>query len=360
MTGIWTNTGQGWDLGSPQPFVDEATLQSLIQRNPQLLPLAGSPSLTVLGAEVQLGPGYADLLAVESSGRPAIIEVKLSSNRDARRAVVSQVLAYAAFLRGHDIETLERGPLQKHLAKEGYDSILSAVQDQDQEGAVDSPSFLAALQECLDQGSFRLVLVLDEVSVELERVVAYLDALTLRALTIDLITLKVYEVNGAQVALPQRVSPDIDAAAPLTRTRHSATKGALSDGSDAFRASVEDTSGEVRAMFESLIEWAEELTALPHVRLFSYAGRNNDRFTLLPRIIPDNAGLVTIWNDGLKPYIAVWRSVFERRAPQSIESVERLIAPKKLGQGTVISQITREVLDALTAAYKETTDHSHI
>ena len=105
MTGIWTNTRQGWDLGSPQPFVDEATLQSLIQRNPQLLPLAGSPSLTVLGAEVQLGPGYADLLAVEPSGRPAIIEVKLSSNRDARRAVVSQVLAYAAFLRGHDIET---------------------------------------------------------------------------------------------------------------------------------------------------------------------------------------------------------------------------------------------------------------
>ncbi len=113
-------------------------------------------------------------------------------------------------------------------------------------------------------------------------------------------------------------------------------------------------------MFEDLMAWAEALTALPHVRLFSYTGKNHDRFTLLPRIIPDDVGLVTIWNDGLKPSIAVWRSVFERRAPQSIESVERLIAPKKLGQGTVVPQITQEVLDALTAAYQETTDRSHI
>ena len=47
MTGIWTNTGEGWELGSPQAFPDEATLHSLIEQNPQLLPLAGSPSLTV-------------------------------------------------------------------------------------------------------------------------------------------------------------------------------------------------------------------------------------------------------------------------------------------------------------------------
>jgi hypothetical protein len=33
-----------------------------------MLSLAGSPRLTVLGREVRLGAGYADLLAVESSG----------------------------------------------------------------------------------------------------------------------------------------------------------------------------------------------------------------------------------------------------------------------------------------------------
>ena len=68
MTGIWTNTGEGWQLGYPQVFQEEATLHKLIEENPQLLPLAGSPRLTILGSEIKLGTGYADILAVESIG----------------------------------------------------------------------------------------------------------------------------------------------------------------------------------------------------------------------------------------------------------------------------------------------------
>ena len=55
MTGIWTNRGEGWELGSPQAFPQEATLHSLIEKNPQLLPLAGSPRLAVLGSEISAG-----------------------------------------------------------------------------------------------------------------------------------------------------------------------------------------------------------------------------------------------------------------------------------------------------------------
>ena len=73
-------------MGSPRAFKDEATLQKLVKENPQLLPLAGSPRLTVLGSEVQLGNGYADILAVESTGQPAIIELKLARNTIARGA----------------------------------------------------------------------------------------------------------------------------------------------------------------------------------------------------------------------------------------------------------------------------------
>ena len=355
MTGIWTNTGEGWELGSPQAFHDEATLHSLIEKNPQLLPLAGSPRLTVLGSEIQLGTGYADILAVESSGRPTIIEVKLASNPEARRAIVSQVIAYAAFLHGSDVESLEQGPLRRPLAEAGYGSILDAVQAQDQEGAVDAASFSTSMHEFLDQGNFRLVLVLDEVSAELARVVAYLDAITVQALTIDLMTLKVYEVNGAQVALPQRVSPDAGATIPLAtpgRARPAASSGILSDGPYAFRASIEGTTGETQTMFEELIAWAERLALLPNVRLFTYSG--TERYTLLPRIMPDNAGLVTIWNDKQQPYISVWRSVFERLAPNSVEPVERVIAPIKIGQGNTVWNITPQVLDAVTAAYQET------
>ena len=268
---------------------------------------------------------------------------------------MSQVIAYAAFLRGFDAEGLEQGPLRKPLTDAGCGSILEAVQAQDQEGAVDADSFTASLQAYLDQGNFRLVIVLDEVSAELERIVAYLDAVTIQALTIDLITLTVYEVNGAQVALPQRVSPDLGATMAYTTSgkRPAASGGSLSDGSDAFRDSIEGATEETHATFEELIDWAERLQAsLPNVRLFSYTGIG-PRFPLLPRLMPDDAGLVTIWNDRHRPSFSFWRSVFERRAPNSIEPVERIIAPIRIGQGNVVSDITPQLLEALTAAYQE-------
>ena len=354
MSGIWTKAGEGWELVSTQVFKDEAALHDLIEKNPQLLPLAGSPRLVVLGSEVQLGPGWADILAVEPTGRPVIVEVKLASNPEARRAVISQVMAYAAFLHGSDVKSLERGPLRESLAAADCTSILDAAQAQDQEGAVDAASFEASLQEFLDQGSFRLVLVLDEVPAELERVVAYLDAVTVQALTVDLITITVYEVNGALVALPQRISPDISAAVSPATPAGARPGGISSDGPGVFRASIQNTTGETRAKFDQLVAWAEGLAELPNVRLFSYANANTGRYTLVPRIMPDNAGLVTIWNSNQMPFLSVFRSMFERLAPNSIEPVEQAIAPAQLGQGNTVHIITPPVLGALESAYKET------
>ena len=356
MTGIWTNTGEGWKLGSPRPFRDEAALHELIEDNPQFLPLAGSPRLTVLGSQIRLGTGKADILAVEPSGRPAIIEVKLFSNSESRREIVSQVLAYAAFLQGHTVSSLQGGPLRGFLQSSGYNSVLEAVKASDQEGAVDEESFDASMQEFLDRGSFRLVLVLDEIPAELERTVGYLDSVTVPELTIDLISLSIYEVNGAQVALPQRISPDASTSVRQENQADrssGASKGILSDGTDVFRASVEDISGEDGKLFDALIAWAEDLGDLPNVRLFTFQSGSVGTYTILPRIVPDGAGLVTVFNINQQPSMRVRRSMFERRAPKSIESVERLIAPLTIGQGTRIYPITPELLDALGSAYRE-------
>ena len=360
MSGIWIERDDGWQLGSPRALPDEATLHRLIRENPQLLPLAGSPQLTVLGSEVQLGTGYADVLAVEQYGRPVIIEVKLDRNAEARKAIVAQVLAYAAFLRGSDIESLERNAaVGRTLRGRGLSSIFDAVKADDQEGAVQADAFRMSLQDYLAQGNFRLVLVLDDVSAELERLVAYLDAITVQALMIDLIKVEVYEVNGTQIALPQRVTPDLSAATPTPSGggRGATAEGVLTDGSGAFRESIADCTGEVREAFEKLITWAEEVTKLPNMRLRTYAGAGG-RFTLMPRIVPDNAGLATIWNDG-QPSISVWKSVFDRRAPNSIQVVEQAMKPRTIGQGSSAWQLPDNHLDglltALTVAYEEAT-----
>ena len=77
MTAIWQNDGTGWRLLVPTGFPDERTLHDLVAETPQILPLAGDLRLVVVGNEVSLGNGYADLLAVEPSGRLVVIEIKL-------------------------------------------------------------------------------------------------------------------------------------------------------------------------------------------------------------------------------------------------------------------------------------------
>jgi hypothetical protein len=350
MAGIWTHVDGTWQSQAPIPFADEQALHRLIADNPQFLPLAGSPRLAVLGSEVHLGSGYADILAVEFSGRPVIIEVKLAKNPQSRREIVAQAIAYAAFLRGTPADRLEREILGRQLRQKEHDSILDAVKAQDQEGSVDENEFSSALQGFLDSGDFRIVLALDELSAELERTVAYLDAVTVPALTIDLLTIEVYKVGGVQVALPQRVTPDTNTT-PTNPARAKRQYGTLSDGAEAFKTSVAGIGGECRQEFENLIDWAEGLARLPNVRLFSYEG--SERYTLLPRIRPEDSGLVTIWNDKGEPYLSFWRSVFERRAPGSIDAVEKVISPVRLGQGNTTREISRELLCAIERAYEE-------
>ncbi len=200
--------------------------------------------------------GYADVLAVEASGRPVIIEVKLTRNAEARRATVSQVLAYAAFLHGHDVEALEQRPLRNALADAGYESIAEAVAAETQEGAVDGVESVPALQAYLGSGRFRLVLVLDDVPSELERIIAYLDSVTLQTLTLDLIAINVYDVNGVEIALPQRVSPDISANVGPSVI---APSSVLSDEPDAFVESLGHTTGQDREAFDQLVNWATRL-----------------------------------------------------------------------------------------------------
>src|SRR6516165_8914499 len=101
MTAIWgSGTDGNWRALEPAAYQAEAELHDLVEKAPQMLPLAGSPLLTVLGREVRLGSGFADLIAVASTGRLMIIEVWLAGTAESRRAVLAHVLSYAAYVPG--------------------------------------------------------------------------------------------------------------------------------------------------------------------------------------------------------------------------------------------------------------------
>lgn len=352
MTGIWANKGDGWRLLSTSDYPDEATLHDLVEEAPQMLPLSGTPNLAVLGREPYLGSGYADLIAVETSGRLAIIEVKLARNAEARRAVVAQVLAYAAYLHGLDANDLQNRVLSRHLQKLGHDSVLAAAKSVDQEGAIDDQEFTGALQTNLREGRFRLVFVLDDAPSELVRLVAYLEAVSDK-IVIDLITVRAYEVNGARVVLPQRVTPERVKAGTAESTAGRPTKpeGEWTEGAGVFEASIEQARLEHQPVLRRMLAWARSFEAQGLMHLSTYRGISG-RFTLLTRIPGEGAGLVTVYNDLNSAYLAFYRSVFERLAPEHIPLVEAVIAPAKVGQGTTTREVNDAVLNAVGAAYE--------
>jgi hypothetical protein len=349
MPAVWSHDGSNWRLLAPVGFSEEKALHELVEEAPQLLPLSGAPQLVVLGREVRLGNGYADLVAVEPSGRLAIIEIKLAGNAEARRAVVAQVLAYAAFLHRTDPETLERDILGSHLRARGHQSLLDAVASEDQEGSFDPDGFISDLAEGLRTGCFRLVFVLDDAPSELTRLVGYLEAVTAE-LVIDLVTVTAYEAGGERILVPQRVDPERQPAEAAPSTLAAKDTGHLIPPAE-FAADIETAPPEHRSQLRQMYEWAVGLEAEGIVRLLAYRGKTG-RMTLLPYVLREDAGLVTVWNDGAFS-LSFWRSVFERRAPQTLERIEALIRPATVGQGNTVKTVGADLLAELTAAYRE-------
>jgi hypothetical protein len=337
---------------SPSGFPSEKTLHNLVEEAPSVLPLSGSPRLTVIGREVLLGSGYADLLALEEDGRPVVIEVKLAANSEARRAVIAQVLSYAAALYAMTVADLEQR-CAAYLVGKGHHDIAAAVASEDQTGAFDAERFQTNLAFYLASGEFRVVVVLDDAPSDLVTIARYLDDVGDRLL-IDVLTVHQFTVgsdeSGEMILVPERVDLDRPPVTPPHRTVPSASEGQLLPGVDPFIAAIAETPEQEHARLHRLVEWARQLQADGLVTLDTYRGKS--QVTLLPRLRDEGVGLVTIWTGGSN--FGMWRSVFERRAPESLAVVEVLIAPKSLGQGTS-AEVTDELLAALRAAYVEAT-----
>lgn len=353
MTSLWTNDGAGWSLLAPVGFPLEADLHSLVEQAPQVLPLSGTPRLSVVGREVALGTGSADLIAVERDGRVAVIEVKLSKNAEARRAVVAQILAYAAALQGTDPAAFESDVLGEHLRRRGYEGLAAAVAADAQEGVFDPALFAQGLAASLAEGRFRLVLVLDAAPSELVQLVGYLEMLTDK-LVIDLVTVSQFEVNGSRIVVPQRIDPERRAAVPTAQS--GATRGSepgqYALGSERFEQAIEATPPEQRAFLARMLEWARALEKEGFAQLGTYEGRNGI-VTLLPYPPGEQAGMITVWKDVKSAYIQVWRKVFERRAPTALGQIEALLGPGQVRQGSTVREVPDALLSLLTQAYRE-------
>jgi hypothetical protein len=297
-------------------------------------------------------------LAIEPSGRPVLIEVKLRNNAESRRAVVAQILAYAAALHGTSVEEFERDILARQLAGR---TLVDLVHETAQAETASPDDFRLNLQAALHSGSFRLVLVLDQVPQELVKLVGYLEAVT-QDLVIDLVAVSSYDIAGQRVVVPQRVEPERPprTEAPVLEVggQPRSRLGEYVAGLDAFRDRALSAPQEHRQTLQKLVGWAERICEAGLADVGTYFGKRGE-VVLLPRLLPERSGLVSMycWPDG-KPSVQLWRSVFDRRAPVSVSAVSNAADGTEIGQGTFVPTISDQLLDALFEAYIEATTRS--
>lgn len=345
MTAIWGREGSNWKLLSPAGFPDEASLHRLVEEAPQVLPLSGEPRLIIVGREVRLGSGYADLVAIESTGRIAIIEIKLAANAESRRAVIAQVLAYAAFL---DLASFDEAEaiLEQGLRERGWKGLGDAAASAESVD-FDPVEFRGALEENLRQGRFRLVLVLDDVPTELIRLVGYLARIG-SGLTIDLLKVSMYEVDGSQVLVPQRVDPDRASLEAKSAPASAGSKATEVNGAAEFITGIAGAVGEDREKLDKLVAWATQLETEGLARLVTTLGTTQ---LVLKPLLPHGAGLATIWFYGGHGSITMWPTGLQRRAPESLKKIEAILGKPLTGEE--IKPVTDDFLEAAAEAYRE-------
>ncbi|GGN99321.1 hypothetical protein IEI92_05585 [Microbispora bryophytorum] len=348
MTGIWHDEGKGLVPLPAQRYADEQALHSSIERAPAMLPLPGQPRLVILGREVQLGNGYADLVAVDAdSGRPVVIEVKLAANSD-RRTVFAQVLGYASYIFRLSATAFEE-LMQPYVTKRGHATVAALVAAEVGDGSFDIDSFRNGMAEEFEKGNARCVVVFDAAPTDLIELAGYLQTVTNDRLDIDLVTVTAYDVGGSQVLVPQLVEPERALAASISPSRMQ-REAKPTSGSASFRDSIDSADPSHRELLRRLCDWAEQLQSDRLTTLFTTVGKG--RWILNPRLPGQSRGMFTIWNDG-GAYVSPQRTVIQAEAPNALARLDERL-PGQIGQNNYLKcDINDEVLALLRSAYEE-------
>jgi ElaB/YqjD/DUF883 family membrane-anchored ribosome-binding protein len=168
-----------------KPFAYEEILQKNIAQVPDLISLetvSDEPiSFLTIGQEWPAGTGRADIVLVGSDAILTIVETKLSRNPEARREVIAQLLEYAAYLSEWTIYEIQSRAEEYFLSEKApsdclgksFDDVLAAFLEDSDESI---ESFKGEIEENLRRGRLRLIVGVDEVGEQAQKIVTFVNA----------------------------------------------------------------------------------------------------------------------------------------------------------------------------------------
>lgn len=320
--------------------LERQDLQRILRGKPEIL----EDGLFILSEEFSNWQGSGrsiDLLALDQTGRLVVVELKRGETGE---HMDLQAIRYAAM-----VSTMTpRQAIDAHQAyldKRGIDGNAEELINNHLEN-LDAQGFPI--------GQPRIVLVSEGFSPELTTCVLWLNR---NGLDVTCIRMQPYRNESELLIETSQVIPLPEAADYLVRIRDKESEIQKQNtgqpwyikGGDAFKESIKDTPENFQPELNRLYDWAVSMEQERLVTLDTHLGK----FNSLRLLVPGGSGLITVLSSPTgAPYIQLWRSVFEKNAPNSIDSVEKE-ARVSLKQGTSVREPSNELLAALTAAYRE-------
>jgi len=190
-----------WKFAETIKAKDESELQKLLIESPSLVTVDeirdGIAPLVFALSEFGLpGSGATDVLAFSPQGDIAIIECKLAANPEVKRKVIGQILEYAAYMWQMSYEQVDsrvQALKSKSLAELVADSIA---------GEWNEELFRDGVRQSLENGSFILVIVVDEINEDLRRIIRYVNECSKSAFSLHAMEMNRFQADNVEVLVP--------------------------------------------------------------------------------------------------------------------------------------------------------------
>jgi len=247
---VRNNEAKRWEPADLVRARAEVELQNLLIESPFLIPIEEiredvSPLVFAVGEFGLPGSGNTDILAFSADGDIAVVECKLAANPESRRKVIGQILEYASFLWGMSYREVN-SRIQRLKGKPLPDLIEEAVA-----GEWDRTGFEDGITQSLANGSFILIIVVDEINEELRRIIRYVNECSKSAFSLHALEVHRFKAGGTEILVPQLYGLS---AKPTTRGERR-KKWTREEFFEVLRENVEP---DIVTIVEDLYEWAED------------------------------------------------------------------------------------------------------
>lgn len=231
-----------WREPEVTSYENEAALQQLVAESPDLLT---SQDLATVDEFWIPEIGYVDIVGVGADGAITVVECKLRANPEIRREVVGQVLAYAGGLWQMSYEDFAN----TWAARSGR-SLLDHVAEKT--GAIEPDQVRAGIEASLNSGEFTLVIVVDEITSELKRIIEWLNVMTKSEVSVLALELQYLKEGSTEILVPRLYG---DALASAKRSSGSSTGQKWN--AESFAAAVEELEEPARSAVTDLMAHGE-------------------------------------------------------------------------------------------------------